>query len=67
MNSDGRPIAPGTPERDRNLETADVAALVAFLCAAPDHVSVGNVTVWPLATGIRAREWTTDLSSHLRM
>jgi NAD(P)-dependent dehydrogenase (short-subunit alcohol dehydrogenase family) len=60
MNSDGRPIAPGTPERDRNLETADVAALVAFLCTAPDHVSVGNVTVWPLATGIRAREWTTD-------
>ncbi len=60
MNSDGRPIAPGTPERDRNLETAEVAALVAFLCAAPDHVSVGNVTVWPLATGIRAREWTTD-------
>lgn len=60
MNSEGRPIAPGGPERDRNLETADVAALVAFLCAAPDHVSVGNVTVWPLATGIRAREWATD-------
>lgn len=55
MNSAGRPIAPGSPERDRNLETADVAALVAFLCAAPDHVAVGNVTVWPLATGIRAR------------
>ncbi len=59
MNSAGRPIEPGSPERDRNLETADVAALVAFLCAAPGHVAIGNVTVWPLATGIRAREWPT--------
>lgn len=59
MNSAGRPIEPGSPERDRNLETADVAALVAFLCAAPDHVAIGDVTVWPLATGIRAREWPT--------
>ena len=55
MNSVGGAIADGTPERDRNLETADVAALVAFLCTAPDHVSIGNVTIWPLSTGIRAQ------------
>jgi NAD(P)-dependent dehydrogenase (short-subunit alcohol dehydrogenase family) len=54
MNSAGRAIAPDSPERDKNLETADVAALVAFICAAPDHVAIGNVTIWPLATGIKA-------------
>jgi NAD(P)-dependent dehydrogenase (short-subunit alcohol dehydrogenase family) len=54
MNSAGRPIEPGSAERDRNLETADVAALVAFLCAAPEHVAIGNVTIWPLSTGIQA-------------
>jgi NAD(P)-dependent dehydrogenase (short-subunit alcohol dehydrogenase family) len=55
MNSAGRPIEPGSPERDRNLETADVAALIAFLCSAPEHVAIGNVTIWPLSTGIRAQ------------
>lgn len=55
MNSAGRAIVPGSPERDHNLETADVAALVAFLCAAPDHVAIGNVTIWPLAAGIRVQ------------
>jgi A-factor type gamma-butyrolactone 1'-reductase (1S-forming) len=55
MNSAGRAIEPGSPERDHNLETADVAALVVFLCAAPDHVAIGNVTIWPLAAGIRAQ------------
>jgi NADP-dependent 3-hydroxy acid dehydrogenase YdfG len=55
MNSSGRAIAPGSPERDKNLETADVAALVAFICAAPEHVAIGNVTIWPLSTGIRAQ------------
>ncbi|HVP15126.1 MAG TPA: SDR family oxidoreductase [Terriglobales bacterium] len=54
MNSEGRRIDPGSPERDKNLESADVAALVAFICAAPDYVSIGNVTIWPLTTGIRA-------------
>ena len=54
MNSAGAPIAPGSPERDRNLETADVAALVAFVCTAPDHVAIGNATIWPLSTGIKA-------------
>ena len=52
MNSAGRDIAPGTPERDRNLETADVARLVTFVCTAPDYVSIGNVTIWPLAAGV---------------
>ena len=54
MNSAGRVIEPGSPERDRNLETADVAALVAFICTAPEHVAIGNATIWPLAAGIRA-------------
>jgi NADP-dependent 3-hydroxy acid dehydrogenase YdfG len=55
MNSAGRRIEPGSPERDQNLETADVAALVAFICSAPEHVSIGNVTIWPLSTGIRSK------------
>jgi NAD(P)-dependent dehydrogenase (short-subunit alcohol dehydrogenase family) len=53
MNSAGRAIAPGSTERDRAVEPGDVAAMVAFICSAPEHVSVGNVTVWPLAAGIR--------------
>jgi len=55
MNSAGRPIEPGSAERDRNLETADVAALIAFVCSAPEHVAIGNATIWPLSTGIRAQ------------
>ena len=55
MNSAGRRIEPGSPARDQNLETADVAALVAFICSAPEHVSIGNVTIWPLSTGIRSK------------
>ena len=55
MNSAGRSIEPGSDERDRFLETADVAALVAFICAAPERVAIGNVTVWPLTTGISAK------------
>jgi NAD(P)-dependent dehydrogenase (short-subunit alcohol dehydrogenase family) len=55
MNSAGRPIEAGSPERDRNLETADVASLVAFICSAPEHVSIGNATIWPLSTGIQAK------------
>ena len=53
MNSAGRAIAAGSPERDHDLETADVAALVAFICTAPQHVAIGNATIWPLAAGIR--------------
>jgi NADP-dependent 3-hydroxy acid dehydrogenase YdfG len=54
VNSAGRDIAPDSAERDRNLESADIASLVAWICAAPDHVAVGNVTIWPVAAGIRA-------------
>jgi NADP-dependent 3-hydroxy acid dehydrogenase YdfG len=52
MNSGGRAIAPGSAERDRAVETPDVASMVAFICTAPEHVAIGNVTVWPLAAGI---------------
>jgi NADP-dependent 3-hydroxy acid dehydrogenase YdfG len=55
MNSAGKPIAAGTPERDQSLEPAEVASLVGWICTAPDHVSVGNVTIWPLSAGIRGR------------
>jgi 3-oxoacyl-[acyl-carrier protein] reductase len=55
MNSAGRQIAADSPDRDQNLEPAEVASLVAWICAAPDHVSVGNATIWPLAAGIRGR------------
>ena len=52
MNSAGRTIAPGSAERLHTIEPAEVAALIAFLCTAPDHVAVGNVTVWPVGAGI---------------
>ncbi|MBI1798792.1 MAG: SDR family oxidoreductase [Candidatus Eisenbacteria bacterium] len=55
INSAGRAIAPDSEERDQNLEPREIADLVAWICGAPDHVSVGNVTVWPLAAGIRGR------------
>src|SRR5262249_1659221 len=55
INPAGRAIAPASEERDRNLEPAEIASLVAWIAAAPDHVSVGNVTIWPLAAGIRGR------------
>lgn len=52
INSAGRDIAPGSKERDQNLEPGEIASLVAWICAAPRHVSVGNVTIWPVAAGI---------------
>ena len=55
MNSAGRSIAPDSEERDQNLEPSEVASLVAWICTAPAHVSVGNVTIWPLSAGIRGR------------
>jgi len=55
MNSAGKAIAPGSEERDRNLENSDVASMVSWICTAPEHVSVGNVTVWPIHAGIRAQ------------
>ena len=54
MNSAGRKIPPDSDERRHTLEPSEVAALVAFLCAAPDHVALGNVTVWPVGAGIRS-------------
>jgi NADP-dependent 3-hydroxy acid dehydrogenase YdfG len=51
INSSHREIAAGQ-ERDRNLEPEDVAGVVAHLCTAPDHVAIGNVTVWPIAAGV---------------
>jgi NAD(P)-dependent dehydrogenase (short-subunit alcohol dehydrogenase family) len=52
INSAGRTITPGGEERLHHLEPAEIAALVAFVCTAPDHVAVGNVTVWPVGAGI---------------
>ena len=52
INSAGAPIAAGSAERDHRLELAEIASLVGWLCAAPDHVSVGNLTIWPLAAGV---------------
>jgi NADP-dependent 3-hydroxy acid dehydrogenase YdfG len=54
INSEGRRIEPGSPERDRKVDPPDVASMVSWICTAPDHVAVGNVSVWPLAAGIRA-------------
>lgn len=56
VNSAGRRIEPGSPERDRALEPAEVASLVAFVCAAPEHVAVGDVTIWPVSAGIVSQE-----------
>jgi len=55
INSAGRDYAAGTPDRDKNLEPADIAGLVAFIAGAPDYVAIGNVSIWPLAAGIGVR------------
>jgi len=52
INSAKKPIAPDSPERRTQLEPEEIAGLVAFLCAAPDHVHLAHATVWPLAAGI---------------
>ena len=54
MNTAGPPIAAGAPERIRAIDPEDVAALVAWVATAPEHVAVGNVTVWPQAAGIKS-------------
>lgn len=56
INSAGRAIEPGTPDRDRNLEPAEIASLVAWICTAPDHVAVGNVSIWPIAAGVAMKQ-----------
>jgi len=55
INSAGRAIAPGSDERRKAVEPAEIASLVAWICTAPEHVSVGNVTVWPIDAGITWR------------
>jgi NAD(P)-dependent dehydrogenase (short-subunit alcohol dehydrogenase family) len=55
INSAGRAIAPGSDERRKALEPSEIASLVAWICAAPEHVAVGNVTVWPIDAGITWR------------
>jgi NADP-dependent 3-hydroxy acid dehydrogenase YdfG len=52
INSAGKDIPPQSDERQRNLEPAEIASLVGWICRAPDHVSVGNATIWPLAARI---------------
>jgi NADP-dependent 3-hydroxy acid dehydrogenase YdfG len=52
MNTSGPPLEEGSPVRDRMIEPADVASLVAWIAGAPERVSVGNVTIWPRAAGI---------------
>ncbi len=52
MNSAKRAIDPASDERRRNLEPEEVAGLVAWICTSPEHVSVGNVDIWPAAAGI---------------
>jgi NADP-dependent 3-hydroxy acid dehydrogenase YdfG len=54
MNSAGRPIAPDSEERRHKIEPDEVAEVVCQVCVAPPHVSIGNVTVWPLGAGIRS-------------
>jgi NADP-dependent 3-hydroxy acid dehydrogenase YdfG len=56
MNSAGKRIDPGSDERAHQLENADVASLVTWICGAPEHVQVGNATIWPRAAGIRSYE-----------
>jgi NADP-dependent 3-hydroxy acid dehydrogenase YdfG len=55
INSAGRAIAPGSEERNKALEPADVASLVAWICCAPEHVAIGNVTIWPIDAAITWR------------
>ncbi len=54
INSAGRVIPPGSPERAHAIEPAEVAAVVAHVCTAPPHVSIGNVSIWPVGAGIRS-------------
>ncbi len=56
INSAGRDIAPGSEDRAGAIEPAEIASLVAWICGAPDHVAVGNVTIWPIAAGLKPYE-----------
>jgi NAD(P)-dependent dehydrogenase (short-subunit alcohol dehydrogenase family) len=54
MNTAGPPTAAEAPERLAKLDPEDVASLVAWIAAAPEHVAVGNVTIWPQSAGIKS-------------
>lgn len=54
INSAGRPIAEGAPERPHTLETGEIAATVVHVCKAPPHAAFGVVTLWPIGTSIRS-------------
>lgn len=54
INSAGKTLPPGSADRDASLEPGDIASLIGWICAAPDHVSVGNVSIWPINAGIRS-------------
>ena len=54
INSAHREIPGDSADRTRNLETKEIAELVAFVCTAPPHASIGNATIWPLDAGIAA-------------
>lgn len=53
INSAKRDISAGSDERDRYLEPEEIASLVAWICTAPSHVSVGNVSIWPIHAGVK--------------
>ena len=55
INSAGEAYAAGSPERDDHLEPSEIASLVGWICTAPDHVGVGNVSVWPIHAGLKAQ------------
>jgi NAD(P)-dependent dehydrogenase (short-subunit alcohol dehydrogenase family) len=52
INSAKRAIAADSPERFQNIEPEDIAEVVAMICKAPPYVSIGHVTIWPIAAGI---------------
>lgn len=54
MNTSGPPLDEHSPVGDRMIEPSDVASMVAWIAAAPERVSVGNVSIWPRAAGIAA-------------
>jgi NADP-dependent 3-hydroxy acid dehydrogenase YdfG len=54
MNSHGPEIEPGSEDRDQAVEPQEVASLVAWICCAPEHVSVGEAKVWPIAAGVKS-------------
>lgn len=55
INSAGRAIDPAGPERERNLEPADIAALVAHVATAPPHVAMPHLEIFPQSAAIGLR------------